>query len=67
MYLNYSGETEENRLGIIQGQADTPLNETGKQQARRVGQRLACENFTRIFSSDLSRAKDVSDWEFDCK
>lgn len=56
----YSGETEENRLGIIQGQADTLLNETGKEQARKVGERLACESFTQIFSSDLCRAKDVS-------
>lgn len=59
-YLFYfSGETEENRLGIIQGQADVPLNDTGRQQARLAAEKLACEAFTSIYSSDLIRVKEV--------
>ena len=55
----FSGETEENRLGIIQGQADVPLNDTGRQQARLAAEKLACETFTSIYSSDLIRVKEV--------
>ena len=54
-----SGETEENRLGIIQGQEDTVLNEVGRQQARLASEKLSCEIFTSIYSSDLMRAKEV--------
>ena len=55
----FSGETEENRLGIIQGQADVSLNDTGRQQARLAAEKLACETFTSIYSSDLIRVKEV--------
>ena len=54
-----SGETEENRLSIIQGQADTLLNELGRQQARMAAEKLSRETFTSIYSSDLLRAKEV--------
>ena len=54
-----SGETEENRLGVVQGQEDTVLNETGRQQAKLASERLSCETFTSVYSSDLMRAKEV--------
>jgi broad specificity phosphatase PhoE len=40
-------------------QADTQLNELGLQQADLVGQRLANESYDAIYSSDLSRCKQV--------
>lgn len=55
-----SGETEENRQQIIQGQRDTVLSETGFHQGRLVSTRLAKETFTQVYSSDLIRAKAVS-------
>lgn len=58
-FFIFSGETEENRLGIIQGQADVPLNDTGRQQARLAAEKLACETFTSVYSSDLIRVKEV--------
>ncbi|XP_065192998.1 fructose-2,6-bisphosphatase TIGAR B-like [Sycon ciliatum] len=52
------GETNENRLGIMQGQMDCALSEVGEQQARALGSRLAADKmeFTHVFSSDLQRA-----------
>lgn len=57
--LHCSGETEYNRLQMIQGQKDVALSDTGYQQAGLVAERLAGEKFHLAFSSDLSRAKKV--------
>ena len=46
-------------MSIIQGQADTLLNELGRQQARMAAEKLSRETFTSIYSSDLVRAKEV--------
>ena len=41
------------------GQRDTALSDHGRCQSRIVGQRLARETFSRIYSSDLVRASEV--------
>lgn len=43
-----------------QGQGDSPLSALGRQQAERVGKRLARRRFTRVISSDLQRAADTA-------
>lgn len=50
------GETSWNADARIQGQRDIGLNETGRWQAQRVGQALAEEPITAVYSSDLERA-----------
>ncbi|MBK8406368.1 MAG: histidine phosphatase family protein [Sandaracinaceae bacterium] len=50
------GESTYNVTGRWQGQGDAPLSELGKQQAARVGARLAGETFDKVVSSDLTRA-----------
>jgi probable phosphoglycerate mutase len=50
------GETAWNTEGRMQGHLDIPLNELGLRQADALGRRLALENFSAIYSSDLSRA-----------
>jgi hypothetical protein len=52
--------TYSNVAGIIQGQLDTPLNDHGRYEASLVSKRLAGTGFTEIWSSSLSRAKEVS-------
>lgn len=61
VYIVRHGETDENRLGIIQGQLDTKLNATGIKQARQVAIALKDIPFTLAFSSDLERAVKVRD------
>lgn len=47
------GETDQNKLQIIQGRIDNPLNDTGKQQAEAF---FIEETFDEIGASSLSRA-----------
>jgi hypothetical protein len=54
------GETDENAHKILQGSKHTPLNEAGREQARRLGVRLQREHEStskgRIGSSTCTRA-----------
>ncbi|MCX6751116.1 MAG: histidine phosphatase family protein [Candidatus Pacearchaeota archaeon] len=50
------GETEENKERIIQGHSAT-LSELGKEQARKLANRLKDEKIDVIISSDLNRAR----------
>ena len=43
----------------LQGQIDTPLNETGELQAKAAGQALRSLRFDKAYSSDLKRAKNT--------
>lgn len=54
------GETSWNVDSRIQGQRDIGLNETGRWQARRVGEALADEDITAVYSSDLGRAHQTA-------
>ncbi|MBT6690285.1 histidine phosphatase family protein [archaeon] len=54
------GETEENRAGIIQGHLPGVLSDLGKEQARRLANRLKDEDIDLIVSSDLARALDTA-------
>lgn len=60
IYIVRHGETEENRLGIMQGHLDTKLNDTGIRQAQLAAQALRHVAFDIAFTSDLERASLVS-------
>lgn len=55
------GETEWNIKGIRQGHLDSPLTEKGLAQAKALGQRLARERFSALYSSDLGRAVQTAE------
>lgn len=55
------GETVANKEGILQGQYDTPLNETGIMQAHAIADRLKNHSFDAIYTSDLQRAVDTAE------
>jgi probable phosphoglycerate mutase len=56
------GQTQYNLKGIIQGRIDNPLNDHGKDQAKKVGTFLnnRKHNFDAILSSPLSRALETA-------
>ena len=58
--LTRHGETEENKAGIIQGHLPGVLSDLGKEQARKLAERLKNENIDLIISSDLARAADTA-------
>jgi broad specificity phosphatase PhoE len=54
------GETEQNKAKILQGQIQGDLSELGKEQAKKLANRLKEEKIDCIFSSDLRRALDTA-------
>lgn len=59
IYLVRHGETEENALGVIQGQTGGNLSEKGQNQARQLGKTLKSMKYDMAFVSDLQRTKDT--------
>lgn len=54
------GETVWNVEGKKQGQSDSPLTALGIKQAEALAQRLTRESFTRLYASDLGRARETA-------
>ncbi len=55
------GETPWNREHRFQGQADPPLNDWGREQAARLGARLADQPADALICSDLLRARQTAE------
>ncbi|NLA59670.1 MAG: histidine phosphatase family protein [Firmicutes bacterium] len=60
-YLIRHGETQANKAGILQGQLDVPLSESGRRQARAVAEALSGVRLDAVYSSDLSRARETAE------
>ncbi len=55
------GQTHYNATRRMQGQLDTQLSETGREQARTAGEKLRGQDIRHIVSSDLTRAQDTAE------
>ena len=60
IYIIRHGETDSNRLGLLQGGSDRPLNENGIRLARLCGQGMKGIHFDRCISSPLRRASETA-------
>lgn len=60
LWLVRHGETDWNRDHLLQGWVDTPLNHTGRRQARELATQLRPHIFAGVWSSDLSRAMETA-------
>jgi broad specificity phosphatase PhoE len=55
------GETDWNRDRRFQGHADIPLNAAGLDQVRELGEQLAGESFSIVYTSPLRRASESAE------
>ncbi len=60
LFLVRHGATDATEEGRFSGSTGAELSEQGRWQAARLGERLAHQNITHIFSSPLSRALDTA-------
>lgn len=59
IYLVRHGQTDYNLKGIIQGSGiDAPLNDTGREQARRFYEAYRDVPFDKVYTSNLRRTKE---------
>ncbi|QVK18930.1 histidine phosphatase family protein [Mycoplasmatota bacterium] len=56
LYLTRHGQTEWNKLGLLQGSKDSELTDLGIKQAKRLKERLKDEKIDIIYSSPMKRA-----------
>src|SRR5689334_3952147 len=56
VYLARHGQTPLNESGVLRGRADPPLDETGREQASRLGAVLGPRNPSLVVASPLQRA-----------
>ncbi|MFJ2619995.1 histidine phosphatase family protein [Glutamicibacter sp. NPDC087344] len=54
------GQTDWNVAGRLQGRTDIELNETGRDQARRLGRYLRNKNWDLVLASPLGRAQETA-------
>lgn len=60
LFITRHGETQENKLGILQGHMPGQLSKEGIDQAKALAYRLKDEYFDVIYSSDLKRVVDTT-------
>lgn len=54
------GESVANRQRILQDHLDSPLNDTGRQQAAALAEALSEDRFAAAYASDLLRAQETA-------
>jgi len=61
LFLIRHGRSTWNAVGRIQGQADPPLDDVGREQARRLAERLRDDPPVALYTSSLQRARETAD------
>jgi broad specificity phosphatase PhoE len=55
------GETDWNAEGRLQGHTDRPLTAYGREQAKKLADRLDGDTIAAVYASDLSRARETAE------
>jgi broad specificity phosphatase PhoE len=61
IWLARHGETDANAEGRVQGSLDPPLNERGREQARKLATEAAGLGLRALYTSQLLRARETAD------
>ncbi len=61
LLLARHGQTDWNRDGIWQGQADPPLNAVGRRQAQALAEKVCRWPVEAVYASDLRRARETAE------
>jgi probable phosphoglycerate mutase len=60
IYLARHGETAPNAEGRVQGSIDPPLNDRGREQARKLAEAASELELAALYSSQLERARETA-------
>lgn len=60
VYLLRHGQTDWNARGLLQGESDVPLNDLGREQARRANSTIKAFDPQQVWASPLSRAFETA-------
>ena len=60
IYMVRHGETDKNKLGLIQGQTESKLTEKGIEEAKKIKELVSSLDIDVVISSPLSRALDTA-------
>lgn len=63
IYLMRHGQTDRNKEAVLQGRSNAPLNETGREEARKAGSCFRAKGitFSGCYSSPLTRAVETAE------
>ncbi len=61
IFIIRHGESECNKLGVIAGRKESPLTETGREQAKKTAQWLQNKNIQHIVHSPMSRCRQTAE------
>lgn len=60
IYIIRHGQTEWNKLGVLQGSLDSPLTKDGMENAQKISLLLKDKKMEKIFTSPLKRTKETA-------
>ncbi len=60
LYVARHAQTASSAVDSFNGQRELPLTEHGREQARKLGQRLAGVRFTAVYRSPLGRTAETA-------
>src|SRR4051812_19450663 len=61
LYLCRHAQTASSAVDSFNGRRELSLTETGREQARKLGARLASVNWAAVYRSPLGRTKETAD------